>query len=256
MIDIIKNAYELTKKHALILIGALLGVFVISMIFGFITAAFAAIPFMDLIANIISLIFQLYLSVALVKLGFAIIDGKEPEFSDIKPAFSEVIKYLSSSLLVTLIFLVVFMVSVFFMGAIGVINESITAMLSDIFLNQTNISKYAPEEIAYGFGVLLLIAVPALLLYLRLQFANYIVIDKPHETAFSAVMRSANISKGYLWYLVLMVLSIVLLNIIGVLLFLVGLLFTIPMSFVMLLLMYRTLEQNYEEENTEASIQE
>ncbi len=253
MIEIIKNAFALTKKHALILIGAILSIFVLSMIIGFITSAFAAVPIMNLIANIVSVAFQLYMGVALIKLVLTIVDGREPEFSDIKPKLSEILKYFSSGLLVALIFLVVFMITIFLMGAIGVINTNITSMLSELFLNAENASKYSSQEIIYGIGVLFLLAIPAIILYFRLQFANYIVIDKENETAFTAVMRSARITKGYLFYIVLTLISILLLNIIGLLMFFVGLLFTIPMSVVMLILLYRNLEQNYEEDSIQIS---
>ncbi len=253
MIEIIKNAFALTKKHALILIGAILSIFVLSMIIGFITSAFAAVPVMNLIANIVSVAFQLYMGVALIKLVLTIVDGREPEFSDIKPKLSEMLKYFSSGLLVALIFLVVFMITIFLMGAIGVINTNITSMLSELFLNAENASKYSSQEIIYGIGVLFLLAIPAIILYFRLQFANYIVIDKENETAFTAVMRSARITKGYLFYIVLTLISILLLNIIGLLMFFVGLLFTIPMSVVMLILLYRNLEQNYEEDSIQIS---
>lgn len=256
MIEIIKNAFALTKKHALILIGAVLSILVLSMIISFITAAFAAVPFMNLLANIVSLAFQLYLGVALVKLVLTIVDDREPEFADIKPKFSEMMKYLTSGLLVFLIFLVVFMITIFLMGAAGVINTNITSMLSDIFTDAKNASKYSSNEIVYGMGVLFLLAIPAILLYFRLQFANYIVIDKENETAFTAVMRSARITKGYLFYIILTILSIVLLNIIGLLMFFVGLLFTMPMSLLILILMYRNLEKNYEEDNIEISTNE
>jgi hypothetical protein len=256
MIDIIKNAFALTKKHALILIGAILSILVISMIIGFITSAFAAVPIMNLLANIVSVALQLYMGVALVKLVLAIVDDREPEFSDIKPKLSEMLKYFSSGLLVALIFLVVFMLTIFLMGAIGVINTNITTMLSELFLNPENASKYSSQEIAYGIGVLFLLAIPAIILYFRLQFANYIVIDKENETAFTAVMRSARITKGYLFYIVLAVLCIILLNIIGLLMFFVGLLFTMPMSLLILILLYRNLEQNYEEDTIEISTNE
>jgi hypothetical protein len=256
MKEIFNNAFTLTKKHALILIGAILSLFVISMIFSFITAAFANVPVINVVANLASLAFQLYLGVVLIKLVLCLIDGKEPEFSDIKPTFLEVMKYFTSGVLVALIFMVVFMITLFLMSAIGVINTNISGMLSDIFLNKENVVKYSSKEIAYGFGVLFLMAIPAFLLYLRLQFANYIVIDKENETAFTAVMRSANITKGYLFYIVLTVFVIILLNIIGLLLLFVGLLFTIPMSFVMLVLLYRSLEQNYEADLIEQSTQQ
>jgi Protein of unknown function (DUF975) len=251
MIEIIKNAYALTRKNALILIGAVLLIMVISIVFSFITAAFEKVPVLSFISSIASTVLQLYLSVGFLRLVLCIIDNKEPEFSDIKPGFLEILKYFSASILIAIVFLVLFLITILIMGSIGVFNINISSMLSDVILNKENLTKYSSSELLYGVSVFFVMAIPAILVYMRLQFAAYMVIDKPEETAFSAVLRSFNITKGYLFYIILTLLSIVLLNILGILTFLVGLLFTMPMSAIMLVLLYRSLEQNYEADQIE-----
>ena len=63
MLDLFKNAFAITKKHALVLIGVIITVIIISMIFSFITGALASVPVVGFIVDIISIIFQLYCAI-------------------------------------------------------------------------------------------------------------------------------------------------------------------------------------------------
>lgn len=241
MIDIIKNAFELTKKNALILIGMVITLIIISMIFSFITSAFVSVPIVGTLLNIVSFVIQIYFGVALIKLGLLIVDGKEPEFNDIKPKFQEMIKYLMASLMLAIIFFIVFLITIGVLGMLGVIKSGLNTLFLDIMTHPENIVNYTKEELSYAFIVLFLMAIPAALLYIRLQFANYIVIDKGTQASL-AIFESYKITKGYLLYIVLAYILIIILNIIGALLFFVGLIFTIPMSFMMIILLYRSFD--------------
>jgi uncharacterized membrane protein len=85
---------------------------------------------------------------------------------------------------------------------------------------------------------------------MRLQFASYLVIDKKLDLGIS-INHSFKITKGYLLYIVLTVIVIVLLNILGIIALFIGLLFTIPMSMLIMILLYRSLEQTYLESHPE-----
>lgn len=246
MLDLFKNAFAITKKHALVLIGVIITVIIISMIFSFITGALASVPVVGFIVDIISIIFQLYFGVGLVKLGLCIVDGKEPEFSDIKPTGSEMIKYLMSGLMLFIVFLVVFMLTIGVLGMLDVIKPGLNALYKDFLLNGASTKVYSSNEILYALMVFVLLVIPAVLIYLRLQFANYLVIDKKTEVG-SAIIHSYRMTKGYLWYIVLTLLAVILLNILGLIMLFIGLIFTIPMSFIVIMLLYRSLDQNYQE---------
>lgn len=244
MREIFKSAFAITKKHALILIGVMLSIFIVSMIFSFITQAFIGVPVVGFVFNIISIIFQIYIGVGLVKLGLCIVDGKEPEFADVKPNGTEMIKYLMSGLMLVIIFLVVFMMTIGVLGMLDVMKPGLNTLYLD-FLKQEYSRVYTQKEIFYAVMVFLLLTIPASLLYLRLQFSNYLVIDKKMEVG-SAIIHSYRMTKGYLFYIVLFMLVIVVINIVGLLMLFVGLLFTIPMSFIAVVLLYRSLEHNYQ----------
>lgn len=248
--ELFSNALTITKKNALILIGALLSVVVLSMIVNFIISAFLSIPIVGSILNILSVVFQLYIGVAFVKLGLTLIDGKEPEFSDVKPSWEEILRYLISGLMLFIIFLMVFMLTIGALGMFGVLKPGLSALYIDVFTTPANLVNYSNSEKLYAVAVLFLMAIPAILLYLRLQFSNYLVIDKKTNAA-QAIFTSYRMTKGYLFYIVLVLLGVFLLNILGLIVFFVGLLFTIPMSFIVMLLLYRSLEQNLVREDFE-----
>lgn len=250
MLEIIKNAFELTKKNALVLIGVLLTSFLISFFFSFIMGAFKGMPFISLVLNLCSLLFQLYFGVGILKLTLNIADGKEPEFSEIKPTWSEMVKYLSVGLMLFLIFMVTFMLTIGVFGLINVLKPGLSTFLSDLVKNPDNLVNYSKQEILYAIVVFILLAIPSILFYLRLQFASYLVIDKKLDLGVS-INHSFKITKGYLLYIILTLVVVVLLNIIGVIALFVGLLFTIPMSMLIFILLYRSLEHTYQESHPE-----
>ena len=77
-------------------------------------------------------------------------------------------------------------------------------------------------------------------IYMRLGFVNYLIIDKEIEVG-SAFMISYQFTKGKLGFIILLYLAILALNIIGLAFLLIGVLFTIPMSFMIIALAYRYL---------------
>ena len=245
MLDIFKSAFELTKKNALVLIGIIITVVIISMVFSFITGLVSTVPVVGFIVNLISIIFQLYFGVGLIKLGLSIVDGKEPEFSDIKPTWNEMVKYLISGLMLMVVFLVVFMITIGVLGMLEVLKPGLTTLYKDLLLG-TDITAYTREEITYAVMVFFLLIIPALLLYLRLQFSNYLIIDRKMEVG-SAIIHSFRMTKGYLWLIIITLIGVVFLNILGIIMLFLGLLFTIPMSFLVIIILYRTLDQNYQE---------
>ena len=94
-------------------------------------------------------------------------------------------------------------------------------------------------------GLILLIN-PGIIAALALLFATYLVIDRglgPIE----AMKESLRITKGNRWKLFLLVLAIVLINIVGVLALVVGLLVSVPVSLLAVVHAYRTLEHRASE---------
>jgi uncharacterized membrane protein len=98
---------------------------------------------------------------------------------------------------------------------------------------------------------LILLIVPGVIFALMFLFANYLVVDrgmKPIE----AMKESKRITSGKKWKLLGFVLLIALLNIAGAIAFVVGLLVTIPITYLAMVHVYRTLAHKAQEVATPA----
>ena len=87
---------------------------------------------------------------------------------------------------------------------------------------------------------LILFVIPGIIFAFRLQFAKYLAIDKGMGPI-DAIYKSWNITRGTTWNLFLFTLLIILINILGLIAFLVGLFITIPLTMVANAFVYRKL---------------
>ena len=97
----------------------------------------------------------------------------------------------------------------------------------------------------YGLAVicgLILLIVPGIIVSLMLMFGTYVVIDR-NAKAMDALRESRRITRGHLWQLFVFGLALVLLNFVGLLVLVVGLLVTMPVSAFAVAHAYRTLER-------------
>jgi uncharacterized membrane protein len=115
--------------------------------------------------------------------------------------------------------------------------------LGTLFSQRHVFWNYLGAAILYGlmvaFGLVLFI-IPGLYLALKYQFFSYLIVDK-NLGAMEALKKSAVMTEGVKWKLFLFSLAICGLNILGALVFVVGLLVTIPMSTMAFVFVYRTL---------------
>lgn len=93
--------------------------------------------------------------------------------------------------------------------------------------------------LAIGIGLILLI-IPGVYLALRLQFALYFLVDKD-MAAMDSLKASWKATEGNILNLFFFMLLLIGINILGAVALLVGLLITIPISFVAVSLLYRKL---------------
>ena len=108
---------------------------------------------------------------------------------------------------------------------------------------------YFAAQIVVGLSVLLglvILIVPGIMVALALMFTSYLVIDK-HRGPIEALKESSRITKGHRWQLLVLVLTIIGLNILGLIALIVGLLVTIPVSMLAVVHAYRKLEHGASE---------
>ncbi len=247
MLDLFKQSFQITKKNIIVLLGLSLTIGIIIIVTYTLQNLLTGNAVISFISNFAFTLLRVFVSVALLKLCLILIDNKEPEFSDIKPSWNETLRYLMLNLFMTVIVLIVVMLFAGLLGMFGLIRPGLMELYQNMMMKPEELTKYSSNEIIYAFMALALLLLPAMLLMMRLQFASYYIIDKKMDIG-ASLMRSLMITKGYLFYIVLVFLLIILLNIVGLLFAFVGLLFTIPMTMIIIAMLYKSLDENFVEE--------
>ncbi len=89
----------------------------------------------------------------------------------------------------------------------------------------------------------LLLIVPGIILSIVLMFSIYVYVDK-NIKPIESMKESARLTKGHRWTLLWFSIELLLLNLLGALALLVGLLVTVPVSILATIHAYRTLQEN------------
>lgn len=230
--EILADTWELAKKNIWILIGftavQFLFIFVITSL---LTAIFGGASGTGvLIQNVILSLFDAFFTVAFYQVFFKVIDeDAEPEFPDFIPNLVKAVNFLIVKLI------------------IGLVLVFIIAIISSVyFINTPDIDTSNPFSWNL-LPVFVLIAIPIIFLTIRLCFVVCFIVDQESGSS-ESISQSWTITKGHFWFIFLLFLVMLGLNILGAMAFLVGLLFTVPFSSLILIIAYRHLVNNYTEE--------
>lgn len=118
-----------------------------------------------------------------------------------------------------------------------------TVQINDLW-NPGAFFRYVIGQVAVGLIVivgLILLIVPGIIFALMFLFTSYLIVDK-HMKPFDAIKESMRITKGHKWQLFLFVLTIIGINILGLLALAIGLLVSIPVSMLAVVHVYRKIE--------------
>lgn len=230
--EILADTWELAKKNIWILIGftavQFLFIFVITSL---LTAIFGGASGTGvLIQNVILSLFDAFFTVAFYQVFFKVIDeDAEPEFPDFIPNLVKAVNFLIVKLI------------------IGLVLVFIIAIISSVyFINTPDIDTSNPFSWNL-LPVFVLIAIPIIFFTIRLCFVVCFIVDQESGSS-ESISQSWTITKGHFWFIFLLFLVMLGLNILGAMAFLVGLLFTVPFSSLILIIAYRHLVNNYTEE--------
>ncbi len=97
-------------------------------------------------------------------------------------------------------------------------------------------------------GGLLLLIVPGIIASIALSFSLYLMVDKDMKII-ESIKTSWAITQGYRWEIFILGIVLIGINILGILALMFGLLVSIPVSFFVMIHVYRTLLKNAEEGN-------
>lgn len=92
------------------------------------------------------------------------------------------------------------------------------------------------------FVGLILLVIPGLFAMTVLAFGRFLVIDRNMSDPFAALKESMRITQGSRWEVFTLMLVVIILNVLGMLALLVGMLVTIPVSMFAIVYAYRKLE--------------
>lgn len=117
--------------------------------------------------------------------------------------------------------------------------------IADLFKRWRLLFPYFICSILYGLSVgigLFLLIIPGLFFVTRFSFGFLILVDK-EKGPVESLKQSWNIVKGCSWRVFFLLIIAGLISIAGVLIFVVGLLFTVPLSTIAVALAYRQLDK-------------
>lgn len=132
--------------------------------------------------------------------------------------------------------------------AMGIINISLkfvegkTPKLKDIYYTK-NLFNFILASVIRAiiiFAGLILFIIPGIIFSIKLQYSQYLIVDKNLD-AIDSIKKSWEMTKGVKWNLFLLGLILGLINILGILALLVGILITVPLTLVANAYVYRKL---------------
>jgi hypothetical protein len=123
------------------------------------------------------------------------------------------------------------------------LHDTNSADYPDLYSKLHLVGKMILSNLLYGLIItvgLILLIIPGLIWALKYLFFSFLIVDK-NLNPVEAIKASGRLTKGHFWQLLLLVFSMGLLNTLGALLAFVGLLFTIPISMLVMTQAYRQL---------------
>lgn len=199
--ELIKESYGLTKKHLWFLIGLL----AIHVIFGILTDG----------ADILGSLISMALSIATTYALLSMVDGHTPTYKSLLTPF-KTYKVAWHYFLASLIIFAFAMGFAFLVGlSLFSNNGVVVGVMTALFLLA-----------CVYFGV-------------RLGFFYYFIVEHASVGPIASFKKSFELTKGRFWYILGLWFALLLLNLLGLLALVVGLLVTIPITLVAVTLLYR-----------------
>ena len=230
--EIMSEAWSFAKKNIWILLGFTAVQFVvIIMITTFLSGIFGGESTTAvLLQNLILSLFDAFFTVAFYQVIFKQIDEEgEPQFPDFVPNLMKALNFV-------LVKLIIGIILVFLIGIIS----------SIYFINTPDI---AGADVMSGklIPVFVLIAIPVTYFTIRLCFVVCFIVDQDSGSS-ESISQSWTLTKGHFWFIFVLFLIILGLNILGAMALFIGLLFTVPFSSVIIIMAYRTMVNSYTDE--------
>lgn len=223
-----RKSWDFMKKQGVTMVGLYLAFMVVSVFLSLISGENVTSG-RYILGNLLAAILSWGFGMGFGKLILNILDGMEPKMSVFLSIWSRAWTYLKLEILILSVIVV-----------LGLI-----AFIAADFAIKTPpaISLFIP---LLGYLILAGLSILLCWIMIRISFAGIIILDTELGCR-AALKRSWYITKGYEWKLILLYLSILLLNVLGLLALVIGVFFTIVMSSFISTIAYRVLWALYRE---------
>lgn len=235
----LKTGWALTRKHFIVMLGLLLGIMVLSWIISMVGGT-DIFSFRYWVISLVNIILPIWLGAGLNKIMLNAYAGEEPSFSVFGDMFRKLGGLIGVNLIVGIVSALPLIVGVIIWIA-GLGASMAVSDLSD------------PYEMGYVLGsmfsgttgiVSIILGLLSLYLTLRLMFAIYAYVDDFSVGVFGAIQRSWSMTHGNMGKIILCFLMMIVLNLIGLAVLIVGILVTLIISGFMMVVMYEQIKES------------
>lgn len=228
--EILTDAWALAKKNLWIIMGFTAIQFIVILIIFSLTKVFGQKESMALIINVIVGLVDAFFTVAIYQVFFKLIDEDgDPEFPDFVPSVVKALNFIVVRLFTSLfiVFSIAFVAAIYFFNSPQINTVGLVSW------------KNTP--------LLICILVPVVYVSVRMSFIVCFIVDQDSGVV-EAIRQNWAITKGHFWFLFLLFIVIVGMNMLGAMALFVGLLFTVPFSSLVTIVAYRQMANSYADE--------
>lgn len=240
----LKNIYRSDYKLFLSIISAFMLIFLIRSILALLDSIFAIdeYPVQRILFMVSSTCLIIGLEIGFTKIIFSIIDSKKTSINNIFNYFHLLSKYIQGLLYfygILLLSIIPAFIFLYFQYG-GDLFSIIYQSMEDPYYQEL---IYSYLNLKSLFILVLLLIVPAIYVSIRLLFWSYLVIDQ-EVGGYLAIKQSLNLTKNKVQEIICYLCFILLFNLVG-LLSIIGICFTIPLTYIFLCKYYRLIINNY-----------
>jgi len=222
--DALRFGWQKTRAHSMLIFQVLLTLFAVQVAQSIVSKTIGD-TLQGGLATLVLIVIGIALGIGFTNIGLKIAKGEHTGYRDIMPSLSLGISYIAASLLAGLVTIVPIVIAL------------IISLVLVTILHGVAVAVVMVPVIAVG-------AVFAIYFGLRYFFVRFIILENPKEIT-DSLRISAKITEGRKWWLLGFMIVLGLLNILGAILLLVGLLITIPMTLIAYAHVYHTLRTHH-----------
>ncbi len=242
LVDMLKQAWSLTKENLIVMWGLLFLMGVVTFVVGLLAGDSLSIRYW--IFWLVQMLVTAWLNGGLYKNYLNMADGEEASFS----VFKEMIPHIGNLFLLTI-----------FTSIVLYLPLLIVAWIQSLFVSfdwaallvSTDVESIValPEILFNGYWSLLWLSAFLVMLYLNIRFlfALYALVDHPEEGAVVALRRSWQMTQGNVWRLVLAYLLVIVINLIGVCALVIGVFVSVVTTIFFCTVLYRQMDKEKNE---------